>query len=76
MKRIRYRFVGLDCTSCAKVVEKKLGKRKGIRKVGASLMTDTVLIDFNPEEISQEEIEENIRKTGLRIVRANSAFRP
>ncbi len=74
-KRLRLRFIGLDCSNCARIVGKRLSKREGIRRVGASLMTDTVLIDYDPKLITEAEIEETVRKTGLKFTHTDSILR-
>ncbi len=74
-KRLRLRFIGLDCSNCARIVEQKLSKRKGIRRVGTSLMTDTVLVDYDPKLISEAEIEETVKKTGLKFTHTDSILR-
>jgi copper chaperone CopZ len=74
-KRLRFRFIGLDCSNCARVVGKQLSKREGIKRVGASLMTDTVLVDYDPNLISEVEIEETIKKTGLKFTHIDSILR-
>ncbi len=74
-KTLRLRFIGLDCSNCARIVGKKLSKREGIRRVGTSLMTDTVLVDYDPNLISEAEIEETIKKTGLKFTHTDSILR-
>lgn len=71
---LRFRFVGLGCTACARIVEKKLDKKKGVKRVGVSLMTDSVIVEINPLEVSEGEIEAAIRRTGYKVVRVDSSF--
>jgi copper chaperone CopZ len=74
-RRLRLRFIGLDCSNCARIVGKKLNKREGIQRVGASLMTNSVLIDYDPKLISEAEIEEIVRRTGLKFTHTDSILR-
>ncbi len=74
-KWLRFRFVGLDCISCARIVEQRLEGKKGVKKVGISRMTDSVLVEIDPLVISDEEVEEVIRKIGYKVVRIDSSFR-
>ncbi len=74
-KVLRFRFVGLDCTACARIVEKRLEGKKGVKKVGVSLMTDSVLVKINPAEVREEEVELAIRRLGYKVVRTDSSFR-
>ncbi len=75
VQRLRFKFLGRDCSTCARVVSKKLGKTRGIKRVGVSTMTDSVLVDFDPKVTSEEEIEVALRGIGYRFIRTDSTLR-
>jgi copper chaperone CopZ len=55
---------GMDCTTCALAIEKRLKKLEGVERVGASVMLDKVLVDYDASRIGIEGIVEAIKKTG------------
>lgn len=63
-KRIRVKIIGMDCASCAKVTEKVLQGREGIRSVGVNFMIDTACVEFEPSKISEDSIKKTIKRAG------------
>jgi copper chaperone CopZ len=59
-----FSLFNLGCSSCSSLVERKLKKLPGIKNVTVSNLTDTVLVDYDPEQLNTEEIRLFIRKLG------------
>lgn len=70
-EKIRYRIVGMYCSSCKPIVEKQLKDKKGIAKIDIDYMTDSIRIEFDPTIINKEEIKEGLEKSGYKFVRVS-----
>jgi copper chaperone len=68
-ERALFRVVGMYCTSCKSIVEKKLKDEKGVIKVDINYMTDSVIVDFNPSLVTNEKIKNRLEKSGYNFVR-------
>ena len=68
-RRLGLRIIGMSCASCAKIIRKELGKNGGIRDVKVNPILNAVYVDNQPEKISEEEIEEAVKKSGYEAVR-------
>jgi len=51
------------------IVEKQLKDEKGVIKVDINYMTDSVIVNFNPSLITNEEIKNRLEKSGYNFVR-------
>ncbi len=68
-ERALFKVVGMYCTSCKSIVEKQLKDEKGVIKVDINYITDSVIVDFNPSLITNEEIKNRLEKSGYNFVR-------
>jgi len=68
IERLKLRIVGLDCVSCSRVIHSALQDTKGVKKVGVSYMLDLVLVDYDPNVLTKDDIMTLIKKTGYDIV--------
>ena len=50
--------------SCSNIVEHKLRKLHGIKRVTVDYVTDTVLVDFDPEVVTTQAIRTHMTKLG------------
>jgi copper chaperone len=69
IERALFKVVGMYCTSCKSIVEKQLKDEKGVIKVDINYMTESVIVDFNPSLITNEEIKNRLEKSGHNFVR-------
>ena len=60
--------VGMMCAVCAAHVEKKLSGLQGMESCAVSLASRTALVDYNPEEISLDEMKEAVQSIGYDLV--------
>ena len=58
----------MACSACSANVERKLNSLKGVTSASVSLPSRTALIDFNPDEISLEELKAAINAIGFDLV--------
>jgi copper chaperone len=68
-ERALFKVVGMYCTSCKTIVEKQLKDEKGVTKVDINYMTDSVIVNFNPSLITNEQIKNRLEKSGYNFVR-------
>ena len=60
--------IGMACSVCAANVERKLNSLEGINSATVSLAGRTALVDFNPEQITLEDMKREISNAGYDIV--------
>lgn len=62
----KYKVSGMDCTSCATMIELDL------EDIGVSAKCDyansTLEVDFDPEKTKEEKIKETVTKAGYKII--------
>ena len=58
----------MACSACSANVERKLNSLKGVASASVSLPSRTALIDFNPDEISLEDLKAAINAIGFDLV--------
>lgn len=63
-RRIKIRVIGMDCASCARVAEKALEGKEGIKSIGVNFLMDTAYVEFDPAVISEVSIKEAIKRAG------------
>lgn len=63
-KRETYLIDGMDCSSCAGLIERSIKKQKGVRDVRVNFAAEKAYVVFNPQIITTEEIIALIKKTG------------
>ena len=68
-ERALFKVVGMYCTSCKTIVEKQLKDEKGAINVDINYMTDSVIVNFNPSLITNEQIKNRLEKSGYNFVR-------
>lgn len=60
--------IGMACSVCAANVERKLNSLDGINSATVSLAGCTALVDFNPEQITLEDMKREISNAGYDLV--------
>ena len=69
-QKVYFKVVGMYCTTCKPIVEKQLKDKEGIKKIDINNVTDSVIIEFDPSLINNQEIKERLEKSEYRFVRA------
>src|SRR5438445_3186592 len=62
---------GMHCAACELLIEKKLSKHKGVKKVDAQLANEKVYLEINRElnqDELREELSELITKDGYKLL--------
>lgn len=66
--RLRLRIVGASCSTCIIPVRKALEKTEGVKWVGANVMLDLILVDYDPKLVGVDEIIGAVKKAGYTAV--------
>jgi Cu+-exporting ATPase len=67
-KEISVPISGMTCASCAKSVEKAVGKLEGVESVNVNFATEKALIKYNPKSVRLSEIKQAISKAGYKAL--------
>jgi Cu+-exporting ATPase len=62
-----FNIAGMTCAACATRIEKRLNKLDGIDKATVNFALETVLVEYNPEQVSIPEMKEAIKKLGYAL---------
>jgi copper chaperone CopZ len=68
-QKARFKVVGMYCTTCKPIVENQLKDNQAIKKIDIDFMTDSVIVEYNPDLITKDEIKERLQNSGYRFVR-------
>jgi copper chaperone CopZ len=68
-ERAYFKVVGMYCTSCKPLIEKQLNGEKGVKRIYIDYMTNSVLVEFDPTIITEEEIKDRLEKSGYNFIR-------
>ncbi len=68
-QRLKLSIVGMDCATCALSIEKQVGNMKGVDRVNVNLTTENAFIEYNPSEVSAQQIADAIGTAGYRVGR-------
>ena len=66
-KRQGFSVDGMTCTACASRIQKVLSRTDGVQSVRVNFATETAGISYNPNTITQSELEQRVRKLGYEI---------
>jgi len=66
MEKKVFRVSGMDCASCAAVIEHDLKKAKGISSANVNYATEKAYVEYNPDETQPKDIKKNISDLGYK----------
>ncbi|PDY91796.1 heavy metal translocating P-type ATPase [Bacillus toyonensis] len=58
---------GMTCAACANRVEKRLNKLDGVNKATVNFALESATVEFNPDEVSVNEMKSTITKLGYKL---------
>ncbi len=67
-KKITLNIGGMSCINCAHTIEKALQKLNGVTQATVNLAAEQALIDYNPDIVTQKEIEDTITQAGYKVI--------
>jgi len=65
-----FKIVGMYCITCKPIVEKQLKDKDGIKKIDINKITNTVIVEFDPLSITNQDIKERLEESGYKFVRS------
>jgi copper chaperone CopZ len=68
-QKARFKVVGMYCTTCKPIVENQLKGNQAIKKIDIDFMTDSVIVEYDPDLITRDEIKETLQNSGYQFVR-------
>jgi Cu+-exporting ATPase len=75
MEKARFRVVGMYCTTCKPIVENQLKSEKAIKKkIDIDFMTDSIIVEYDPQKISREGIKKKLENSGYKFIRVASSM--
>lgn len=66
MKTEKFEVTGMTCTACVAHVEKSVSKLKGIANVQVNLLTNSMTVSYNENDIDNSEIEKSVENAGYK----------
>lgn len=66
-EKVEFDISGMTCASCANKIEKKLNKMDGVDKATVNFALETVLVEYNPDQVSIPDMKEAIKKLGYTL---------
>jgi copper chaperone CopZ len=69
IQRALFKIVGMYCTTCKPIVEKQLRGEQAIKKIDIDFMTDSVIVQYDADLITKDEIKERLENSGYKFVK-------
>ncbi|HZH58788.1 MAG TPA: heavy metal translocating P-type ATPase [Metabacillus sp.] len=66
-EKAEFDITGMTCAACANKIEKRLNKLEGVDLATVNFALETVLVEFNPEQVSISDMKEAIKKLGYSL---------
>ena len=66
MEKKILKIKGMDCASCAAIIEHDLKKKDGVVSASVNLANEKAYLEFDPKKIKLEEIKKNIKDLGYK----------
>lgn len=71
MKIQKFDIEGMTCAACVTHVEKSVAKLKGIKNVQVNLLTNSMKVEFDENDLQPEEIENAVENAGYKALLQN-----
>ena len=59
---------GMHCTSCAMNIDFDLENLEGVKSAKTNYARQESEIEFDPEKVTEEDLANNIKKTGYKVI--------
>jgi copper chaperone CopZ len=73
-KKESYLVEGMTCAGCERAIQKVISSLKGVNSAQADLASSTVSVEYNPGEVSVDEIKAAVGRIGYKIVGERPPF--
>lgn len=68
-RKALFKVIGMYCTTCKPIVEKQLRGEQAIRRIDIDFVTDSVIVEYDSDLITQEEIKSRLENSGYKFSR-------
>jgi len=69
IQKAYFKVVGMYCITCKPIVEKQSKDQKAIKNINVNYMTNSIVVEFDSNLITKEEIKNRLEKSGYKFVR-------
>ncbi|MEY8346930.1 heavy metal translocating P-type ATPase [Bacillus cereus] len=63
-EKVEFDITGMTCAACANRIEKRLNKLDGVEKASVNFALESVLVEYNPNQVSTSDMKDVIKKLG------------
>lgn len=74
-QKASFKVAGMYCATCRPIVEKQLKGERAIRRIDVDVMTDSVIVEYDPSLITIPEIKKKLENSGYKFSRVFSSTR-
>jgi Cu+-exporting ATPase len=74
MKTLTIPITGMTCANCVSTVERNLGKLDGMHQVDVNLATEKAVLEFDTDQITQEDIVARVERAGYGVPLGETHF--
>lgn len=67
MEKVSIKVKGMSCDHCVKTIEENVGTLKGVERLLVDLEEENVVIEFNEESVSLNQLKEAIEEQGYEV---------
>ncbi len=68
MMKKTYQIKGMHCASCVRLIEKAVGKVKGVESCNVNLASEKATVSFKKDQVSDEQITSAVSSVGYQVV--------
>jgi Cu+-exporting ATPase len=72
VQKASFKVAGMYCASCKPIVESQLRGEKAIKRIAVDVMTDSVIVEYDPSLITVTEIKKTLEASGYEFSRVFS----
>ena len=76
MKKETYKIQGMHCASCVATIERVLSKTAGVRSASANFASESALIEFDENVISESGLVKAVDGAGYQLISKNTDIAP
>lgn len=66
--KLKFEIKGMTCTACAAAIERTASELAGVKSAVVNFATEMLVVDFDPSEVSVEQIEGAVHKIGYELI--------
>ncbi len=68
MQKVDLNIPSLSCSSCSKKISEGLKSIKGINNVSTDLKSQVVTVEYNPDDIQEQDIKKEVWNMGFDVM--------